>query len=86
MTSYGLSNSGIDHILIDKDTFPRDKICGDALSGKVLDALAATRPEFLKEFTTRKDVFTPSHGISFFGPNGKQLDIPFPRRKDKLDP
>lgn len=85
MTSYGLSNSGIDHILIDKDTFPRDKICGDALSGKVLDALAATRPEFLKEFTTRKDVFTPSHGISFFGPNGKQLDIPFPRRKDKLD-
>ncbi|MFY0671815.1 MAG: geranylgeranyl reductase family protein [Bacteroidia bacterium] len=85
MTSYGLSNNSIDHILIDKDVFPRDKICGDALSGKVLDALAETRPEFLNEFIARKDVFTPSPGISFFGPNGKQLNIPFPKRKDKLD-
>jgi geranylgeranyl reductase family protein len=85
MTSFGLSNNAIDHILIDRQTFPRDKICGDALSGKVLDALAETRPEFLKEFTSRDDVFTPSPGISFFGPNGKQLDIPFPKRKDELD-
>ena len=30
---------GLEAILIDKSIWPRDKICGDALSGKVVDML-----------------------------------------------
>ena len=33
-TSMYLTQAGIDHIIIDKETFPRDKVCGDACSGK----------------------------------------------------
>ena len=34
-----LSRKKITHLIIDKAVFPRDKICGDALSGKVMDVL-----------------------------------------------
>ncbi|MBO6518329.1 MAG: FAD-dependent monooxygenase, partial [Bacteroidia bacterium] len=43
--SMGLSKNGIQHVLIDKATFPRDKICGDALSGKVVYALNRVKPD-----------------------------------------
>jgi flavin-dependent dehydrogenase len=33
-TSLFLANAGIAHTIIEKQSFPRDKICGDALSGK----------------------------------------------------
>jgi len=82
--SFELSKSSIQHIILEKDTFPRDKICGDALSGKVLDILDRSHPEFLPEFEKRTDVFIPSPGIRFYGPNGKKVDIPCPPRKDGL--
>ncbi|MEM9821792.1 MAG: FAD-dependent monooxygenase, partial [Bacteroidota bacterium] len=34
-----LAYQNIPSVLIDKATFPRDKICGDALSGKVVTVL-----------------------------------------------
>ena len=34
-TALKLSYLGIPSILIDKATFPRDKVCGDGISGKV---------------------------------------------------
>ncbi|RZK30702.1 MAG: FAD-dependent oxidoreductase, partial [Hymenobacter sp.] len=34
-----LARAGHPCVLLDKATFPRDKICGDALSGKVLAEL-----------------------------------------------
>ena len=43
-----LANKGIPSVLIDKAAFPRDKVCGDALSGKVVRELgrsAALRQE-----------------------------------------
>ena len=30
---------GLSTLIVDKSTWPRDKICGDALSGKVVDVL-----------------------------------------------
>ncbi len=33
-TSLFLAKKGIPHTIIDKAVFPRDKICGDAISGK----------------------------------------------------
>ncbi len=71
-----LSYLGIPCVVADKAFFPRDKICGDAISGKVTTLLHRMDPEMLRRFDA-----LPSHvgvwGIRFVAPNGKVLDIPF---------
>lgn len=81
--SMGLSKHGIDHVLIDKAVFPRDKICGDALSGKVVYALNRVKPDVVSRITEASESFLPSWGISFVAPNGKRLDVPFTTDNDK---
>lgn len=76
-TSIYLSQAGVPHIIIEKDLFPRDKVCGDACSGKTAFVLRKANPEWLQEIFKQADKFTPSHGIVFVAPNGKPLDIPF---------
>ena len=34
-----LTKAGIAHVILEKETFPRDKICGDACSGKTVFVL-----------------------------------------------
>ena len=71
-----LSYLGIPSLLIDKATFPRDKVCGDAISGKVTTLLNRLDPDILERFNQQSmqiDVW----GIRFIAPNGKELDIPF---------
>lgn len=76
--SYELSKLGVQHIILEKDVFPRDKVCGDALSGKVMAILRRCRPEIMPEFLDNREIFIPSPGIRFYGPNLKHVDIPFP--------
>lgn len=81
-TSIYLSQAGIPHVIIDKDTFPRDKICGDACSGKTAFVLRKANPAWMDEIFAQEDKFMPSHGIVFVAPNGKPLSIPYnPNRK-----
>ncbi|MEO0897351.1 MAG: geranylgeranyl reductase family protein [Bacteroidota bacterium] len=71
-----LGTSGLKVGLIDKAVFPRDKICGDALSGKVVSALKYTdleAMEALHQFPEKN----PSWGIRFYSPKGDKLDVPF---------
>lgn len=75
-TALKLSYLGIESILIDKAIFPRDKICGDAISGKVTVLLNRLDPEILKRFNGQP-IQTDVWGISFVVPNGKELNIPF---------
>ena len=42
----GLRNSGLRVALLDKATFPRDKVCGDAIPGHALKALRQLDPAF----------------------------------------
>ena len=79
ITSVFLSQKKIPHIIFEKETFPRDKICGDAFSGKTSFVLRKADPEFLNELFSRSDEFLPSHGITFSAPNGKYIDVPFPK-------
>jgi len=86
-TALSLANSSLKVVLLEKSQFPRDKICGDALSGKVLDALRKIHPDFkssLYQFSDKLDTW----GIRFFAPNKKALDIPFysQRTKESLAP
>ncbi len=76
-TSIYLTKAGIPHIILEKESFPRDKVCGDACSGKTAHVLRKANPEWLHEIFRQEDKFTPSHGIVFVAPNGKALDVPF---------
>lgn len=75
-TALRLSYLGIPSVLIDKATFPRDKICGDALSGKVTTLLNRLDPAIMDRFRKR---YTPVDvwGIRFVAPGDKLVELPF---------
>lgn len=75
-TALHLSYLGIPCVVIDKSEFPRDKICGDAVSGKVTTILNRLDPAIIQRFNaqaTQVDVW----GIHFTAPSGQPLDFPF---------
>lgn len=77
-----LSYLGIPCVLLDKAQFPRDKICGDAISGKITTLLGRLDPDMLQRFRSKTeniDVW----GIRFIPPNGRTLDLPFQVGYDK---
>lgn len=71
-----LAGEGVSCLLVDKAQFPRDKICGDGISGWVLTVLQELNPELLQELS-RQPFLLHSYGIRISGPNGKTLDLPF---------
>jgi len=82
--SFFLSRFQIPHVLIDAADFPRDKICGDAISGKALHILRKMEPQAVEDLHAKAG-FTDTWGISFTAPNGKKLDIPFKKEKKEND-
>lgn len=82
-TSFFLSKYGIPHIVIEKEVFPRDKVCGDACSGKTALVINRANPEWLTEILGQAERFLPSWGIKFVAPNGRALDIPFAPHRTK---
>lgn len=75
-TALKLSYLGIPCILIDKSVFPRDKVCGDAISGKVTTLLNRLDPEIMQRFRalpTQIGVW----GICFIAPGRRELRLPF---------
>jgi geranylgeranyl reductase family protein len=65
---------GLRVLLLDKSTFPRDKICGDAIGGKSVDALKALG---LVARVQQAADSLGSWGVTFSGPMGDQVEIPF---------
>ena len=74
--AYQLRDENIKIALIDKATFPRDKICGDALSADVVNQLYRIDKQLSEKFESFADKID-SHGVRFFAPNGQKLDIDF---------
>jgi menaquinone-9 beta-reductase len=63
-------------IVVDKAVFPRDKVCGDGLSGKVVTALTRIDPvigERLRAFLYKQD----SWGVTFVSPGRYHMDVPY---------
>jgi len=86
-TSFFLSKFSIPHIVIEKEIFPRDKVCGDACSGKTSLVINRANPDWLKEIHANSKEFLPALGIVFAAPNGKKIDIPFdPNRTPESKP
>lgn len=73
-----LSKNNIPHLIVDKAAFPRDKICGDAFSGKVVDVFKELNLHIPVE-----NKLLDSWGVTFVAPNGKALRVPFNPKMDK---
>ncbi|MCR4369347.1 MAG: NAD(P)/FAD-dependent oxidoreductase [archaeon] len=79
-TAMFLKKNGVNSILlVDKAKFPRDKICGDAFSGKSVG--------IAKELGIVKDFDKVPHegvyGVIFSSPKGTTIEIPFPGSERK---
>lgn len=76
-TALKLDRLGIPCVLLEKSQFPRDKICGDAISGKVMVNLKRIDPELLKRFYAapwKMDI----NGIRVALPSkGQNIDLAF---------
>src|SRR5687767_7489713 len=73
-------------MIIDKAIFPRDKVCGDALSAKSVGMLQRLHPDWPTVFladTTRSII---SSGIQFIAADNTSLDIPFLQEDVHGDP
>ncbi|MEO6832156.1 MAG: geranylgeranyl reductase family protein [Chitinophagaceae bacterium] len=84
-TSTYLSKARIEHIILDKSSFPRDKVCGDAMSGKTTYVIKNADERWMKELMESPSVL-PSGGLCFVAPNGKSLAIPFGKKPDGYAP
>lgn len=75
-TALKLSYAGVSCVLIDKAVFPRDKVCGDAISGKVLTLMKRLDPALLNRFVQQ---VAPQgiQGINFVAPNQRGIYVPF---------
>ncbi|MDO8428619.1 MAG: geranylgeranyl reductase family protein [Candidatus Diapherotrites archaeon] len=60
-------------LLLEKETFPRDKTCGDAISGKSMSVLA----DLGIQDKIEKVKHLKSYGVILSSPKGTILDIPF---------
>lgn len=72
----GLKDSGLKVLLTDKQNFPRDKVCGDAIPNravKVLKHLSEKVYSELQLFTEK----AKTSGCRVVAPNKKQVDISF---------
>ncbi len=83
-TALQLAKQNISCTIVDKAVFPRDKICGDALSGKVVEVLKKIEPDLIHDlFLSPMQV--GSWGVAFVAPNEKVLRIPFKQQYNKLE-
>ena len=69
-----LAKAGAKVLLIEKEVWPRDKICGDAVGGKSLS--------HVQELGVKADLESTPHfrvtGIMFSSPKGNSVRVPLP--------
>ena len=79
-----LSRLGIPCILIDKAIFPREKICGDGISHRVMDIVSKwIDPSVAERFAAAKTIHLDSWGLLFEGTKQNSFDIEYRPFNDK---
>lgn len=71
-----LAQLGIRSVVVDKAVFPRDKVCGDGLSGKVLNILERIDKDMAKRLQEAAFKMN-SFGVTFISPNRVGMDVPY---------
>lgn len=84
-TALFLAKKGIRSTLIEKETFPRDKICGDGLSGWVISMLHKLDLGLVDEIRSSSEALD-SWGITFYAPNMKHITLPYVFHKRPDEP
>lgn len=77
-----LNRLGVPCVIVDKAVFPRDKVCGDGLSGKVMTILNRIDPAIaarLQAFADKQD----SWGVTFVSPGRHSMQVPYKPAYDK---
>ena len=81
-----LAETGFKIALVDKFLLPNHKVCGDALSGTVVNVLKQLPGDCYNEFL-RLPGIQETNGIRFIAPNKKILDVPYnPIKNDDTPP
>ena len=80
--AYQLANSGLKIAIVEQASFPRDKICGDALSADVINQFYRMNDALASSFLKLRPKYA-SNGIRFYAPNNTKLDIPFKKTSQK---
>ncbi|MFC2097583.1 NAD(P)/FAD-dependent oxidoreductase [Bacteroidota bacterium] len=70
-----LDKLGIPCILVDKSVFPRGKVCGDGISGKVPYAFNKIDKSIMLNFYKKKDLYLASWGAKFVFSKSKEFIV-----------
>lgn len=76
-TATALSRMGYDVLLLDRSEFPRDKVCGDAVSLNVIEMLNHLGMESKILEAERRGEFYPLHSMRLISPKGYEVSVPF---------
>jgi len=69
-----LADSGLRVALLDKATFPRDKVCGDAVASYIPRVLGSIHPKLEAAFGEFEEKY-PVDTYRLFAPNGRFVDV-----------
>ena len=79
-----LSKYGIQHILVDRETFPRDKVCGEQFSGRASHVLRELNPDWENELVHKK-IVSRAWSLHFnFQPENKKVTYRFDEKKSPI--
>ena len=70
-----LASRGHDVLLIDKEVFPRDKVCGDAVSTRAFDLLGEAGIKDELEAAVKEHLFNPISTLHLISPAGHLLNV-----------
>ena len=70
--AYHLAQAGVDVVVLEKSTFPREKVCGDGLTPRAVKQLIAMGIE-----TSPEQGWIKNHGLRIIG-GGMRIEVPWP--------
>lgn len=76
VTALALAQKGIPCIVVDKSSFPRDKVGGDVFPGIIMRALHEIDPQYV-EILARQSFLWEIKGTRLFAPKGHSLQIDY---------
>lgn len=71
-----LTRHNISHYLLDSESFPRHKPCGDNITSQAISVLEEIDSEFVPSLLQNK-VLNPIHKMVLYAPNGKGINLEY---------
>lgn len=73
-----LKDSGLKVAVLEKEKFPRDKVCGDAIPARAVKVLKHIDPQFAEQFSSYDKQLATKHTDVIYGKNKLQLHWQIP--------